>query len=59
MNDVAYRENFVQRLGELAAAAKTAVYAWVLMTSDAQILVCSSEMGLAETIANRTPLVLS
>jgi hypothetical protein len=47
VNDVADRKNFVQRLGELAAATKTAVYAWALMTNHAHILLRSSEMGLS------------
>ena len=33
VNDVAERKNFVQRVGELAGATKTAVYAWALMTN--------------------------
>jgi putative transposase len=37
------REDFVQRLEEMAAATKTAVYAWALMTNCAQILLRSSE----------------
>jgi REP-associated tyrosine transposase len=47
VNDVADRKNFVQRLGELAAATKTAVYAWALMTNHAHILLRNSEMGLS------------
>jgi REP element-mobilizing transposase RayT len=47
VNDVADRKNFVQRLGELAAATNTAVYAWALMTNHAHILLRSSEMGLS------------
>jgi REP-associated tyrosine transposase len=47
VDDDADREDFVQRLGELAAATKTAVYAWVLMTNHAHILLRSSEMGLS------------
>jgi hypothetical protein len=38
---------FFQRLGEPAAATKTAVYAWALMTNHAHILLRSSEMGLS------------
>jgi REP element-mobilizing transposase RayT len=47
VNDVADREDFVQRLGELAAATKNAVYAWALMTNHAHILLRSSELGLS------------
>ncbi|UCD81383.1 MAG: hypothetical protein JSW26_08165, partial [Desulfobacterales bacterium] len=38
VNDVADRKNFVKRMGELAAGTKTTMYAWVLMTNHAQIL---------------------
>jgi REP element-mobilizing transposase RayT len=47
VNAVADREDFVERLGELAAATKTAVCAWALMTNHAHILLRSSEMGLS------------
>ena len=47
VDDDADRKNFVQRLGELAAATKTAVYAWALMSNYAHILLRSSEMGLS------------
>jgi REP element-mobilizing transposase RayT len=47
VNDVADRKNFVQRLGELAAATKTAVYAWALMSNHAHILLRSSGMCLS------------
>jgi REP-associated tyrosine transposase len=59
VDDVADRKNFVQRLGELGTATKTAVYGWALMTSDSQILLRSSEMGIAGTVADRTPLLLT
>jgi REP element-mobilizing transposase RayT len=48
VDDVVDRENFVQRLGEMAAATQTAVYAWALMTNHAHLLLRSSEMGLSE-----------
>ena len=47
VNDVADRKDFVQRLGELAAATKTAAYAWALMTNHAHILLRSSEIRLS------------
>jgi REP element-mobilizing transposase RayT len=46
VNDVADRENFVRRLGELSAETKTNIYAWALMTNHAHILLRSSEFGL-------------
>ena len=45
VDDDADREEFVQRLGALAAGTKTAVYAWALMANHAHILLRSSEMG--------------
>ena len=47
VNDVADRKNFVERLGELSAGTKTAIYAWALMTNHAHILLRSSEIGLS------------
>ena len=44
--DVADRENFVKRLGELSTETKTTIYAWALMTNHAHILLRSSEFGL-------------
>ncbi len=38
---------FVNRLGELAAATETGIYAWALMTNHAHILLRSSEIGLS------------
>ena len=46
--DGADREDFVERLGELAVASKNATYAWALMTHHAHILLRSSEMDLFE-----------
>jgi hypothetical protein len=40
-------EDFVQCPGELAAATKTAVYAWALMTNHAHILLRISEISLS------------
>jgi putative transposase len=37
VDDDADRDDFVQRLGELTAATRTGVYAWVLMTNHAHI----------------------
>jgi putative transposase len=39
VDDDADRDDFVQRLGELTAATRTGVYAWVLMTNHAHILI--------------------
>ena len=47
VSDVADHKDFVQRLGELSTATKTAVYAAALMTNDAHILLGSSEMILS------------
>jgi len=44
--DVADRENFVKRLGELSAETNTTIYAWALMSNHAHILLRSSEFGL-------------
>lgn len=46
VTDVADRENFVKRFGELSAETKTTIYAWALMTNHAHILLRSSEFGL-------------
>ena len=48
VDDVVDRGDFLQRLGEMAAATQTAVYAWALMTNHAHLLLRSSEMGLSE-----------
>ncbi len=47
VDDVADRKSFVDRLGELAAATETGIYAWALMTNHAHILLRSSEIGLS------------
>ena len=47
VNDVADRKNFVKRLGELSAATKTIIYAWVLIRNHAHILLRSSEIALS------------
>jgi REP element-mobilizing transposase RayT len=47
VNDVADRQNFVKRLGELSVGTKTTIYAWSLMTNHAHILLRSSEIGLS------------
>jgi hypothetical protein len=47
VDDDGDREDFVQRLGKMAAATKTAVYAWALMTNHARILLRSSEIGVS------------
>ena len=41
------RRDFVRRLGELAVASGTAIYAWALMSNHAHILLSSGVVGLA------------
>ena len=41
------RDNFVTRLGRLAAETGTIIYAWTLMTNHAHILLRSSQPGLS------------
>ena len=41
------RSGFVYRLGELAAASGTPIYAWALMSNHAHILLSSGVLGLA------------
>ena len=45
VNDVADRNNFVERMGELSTGTKTSIYAWALMTNHAHILLRSSDAG--------------
>jgi len=47
VDDVADRQNFVERLGQLAADTETSIYAWALMNNHAHILLRSSEFGLS------------
>lgn len=47
VDDQKDRENFVFRLGELASATETTIYAWSLMTNHAHILLHSGEGGLS------------
>jgi REP element-mobilizing transposase RayT len=47
VDDDADRENFVTRLGDLAADTQTTVYAWALMNNHAHILLRSSAVGLS------------
>jgi REP element-mobilizing transposase RayT len=47
VDDVADRENFVKRMGELAAETRTSIYAWALMKNHAHILLRSAEIGLS------------
>ena len=42
------REEFVSRMGQIAAETGTMIYAWSLMTNHAHILVRSAQKGLAE-----------
>ena len=41
------RENFVSRLGHLAAEIDTGIFAWALMTNHAHILLKSGSFGLS------------
>jgi REP element-mobilizing transposase RayT len=41
------REDFVTRLGDLAQATQTAIYAWALMDNHAHILLRSGSQGLS------------
>jgi REP element-mobilizing transposase RayT len=47
VDDVADRQNFVQRMEELSDDTKTTIYAWALLTNHAHILSRSSETGLS------------
>jgi hypothetical protein len=47
VDDVADRKSVVDRLGELAAATETGIYAWALTSNQAHILLRSSEIGLS------------
>ncbi len=47
VNDASDRKDFVERLGELAVATHTAIYAWALMSNHAHILLHSSEIGIS------------
>jgi REP element-mobilizing transposase RayT len=42
------REMFISRLGEIALATKTAIYAWSLMINHAHLLVRSGPQGLSQ-----------
>ena len=48
VNDVSDRENFVSRLGGLAADTQTTIYAWTLLRNHAHILLRSSTVGLSD-----------
>jgi REP element-mobilizing transposase RayT len=41
------RKNFVSRLGQVAIATRTSIYAWALMTNHAHILLSSGPQGLS------------
>lgn len=47
VDDEQDRRDFVRRLGELATATGTAIYAWALMSNHAHILLSSGVLGLA------------
>ena len=46
VDDEKDRENFVLRLGRLAAETETGIFAWTLMTNHAHILIKSGSFGL-------------
>lgn len=46
VRDQADREEFVRRLGEVATATKTAIYAWALLPNHAHLLLRSGPPGL-------------
>ena len=41
------RQDFVSRVGDIASDAKTAIYAWALMTNHARILLRSGPKGVS------------
>jgi REP element-mobilizing transposase RayT len=41
------RNNFISRLGQIAVATRTSIYAWALMTNHAHILLSSGPQGLS------------
>ena len=50
VDDDTDRENFVSRLGDLAAGTQTTIYAWALMSNHAHIFLRSSTFGLSDFI---------
>ena len=48
VNDDTDRENFVSRLGALAADTQTGICAWTLMSNHGHILLRSSTCGLSD-----------
>lgn len=46
VNDRKDREDFVNRMGEIASDTETNIYAWALMTNHAHILLRSGQKGL-------------
>ena len=48
VNDDTDRENFLSRLGDLAADTQTSIYAWTLMSNHGHILLRSSTFGLSD-----------
>jgi len=50
VDDDTDRENFVSRLGGLAAGTQTTIYAWALMSNHAYIFLRSSTFGLSDFI---------
>jgi putative transposase len=48
VTDARDRDNFVTRLGQSASASRTVIYAWLLMTNHAHILLRSSPRGISQ-----------
>ena len=44
------RKDFVSRMGELATGTQTIIYAWVLMTNHAHMLLRSGPQGLSRVV---------
>ena len=47
VDDELDREDFVQRMGQVAADSRTAIYAWALMSNHAHVLLRSGPGGIA------------
>ena len=51
------RENFVSRLGLLAAETETSIFAWTLMTNHAHFLIKSGSFGLPNFMRRLLPVM--
>lgn len=47
VDDDVDRNSFVERMGQLSKALRTPIYAWVLMTNHAHMLLRSGQAGLS------------